>query len=99
MTIVSIDEIIFTNLGLLVLDPVSLVDDQVAPVELLEDGLLPDDHLVGGDADVPLPRQQHVTDQGRLGTDNGKDGTKSSKIAYEVTTPKQMKVLGDSLRI
>lgn len=34
---------------LLVLDAVSLVDDQVAPAELLERSLLDDRHLIGGD--------------------------------------------------
>ncbi len=38
-----------------------LVDDDVAPVELLEVVLLLDDHLVRGYACVPLERrQQHV---------------------------------------
>ena len=43
-----------------------LVDDQVPPVELLEDCLLNDEHLIGGDAHVPLAWQQHISDQGRL---------------------------------
>ncbi len=38
----------------LVLDAVGLVDDDVLPGELLEVGLLPEDHLVAGDADVEV---------------------------------------------
>ena len=41
-------------LGFFVLDPVSLVNDNVSPVELLEGGLLLEHHLIGGDHDVPL---------------------------------------------
>ena len=56
------------HLRLLVFDPVGLVDDQVPPVELLEHGLLPDEHLVGGHAGVPFSRQQHVPNEGVLKT-------------------------------
>lgn len=50
-----------------------LVDDQVPPVKLLEHGLLYDEHLVRGDTHIPLPWQQHISDQGILGG-GGKEG-------------------------
>lgn len=48
------------NLRFLVFDSVRLVDDQVAPVEALEDSLLAKHHLVGGDENLPVARQDHL---------------------------------------
>ena len=47
---------------LLVLDAVGLVNDQVAPVEFLEGGLLPEHHLIRGDYRIPLSRHYLFTD-------------------------------------
>mmetsp|Transcript_32858 Transcript_32858/g.77904 ORF Transcript_32858/g.77904 Transcript_32858/m.77904 type:complete len:460 (-) Transcript_32858:740-2119(-) len=44
--------------GVLVLDAVGLVDDDISPVELLEKVLLLDDHLKGSDTDIKLPRNK-----------------------------------------
>ena len=55
------------HLGLLVLDPMCLVDHHVPPVELLEGGLLLQHHLVGGDDHVPLPRHDLLADDAVLG--------------------------------
>lgn len=49
--------------GLFVLDSVGLIDDHVLPVELLEDALLSDEHLVGGDDDVPTAGHHRVADE------------------------------------
>ena len=46
--------------GVLVLDAVRLVDDDVAPVELLEVVLLLDDHLVAGHHHVELAHRHQV---------------------------------------
>ena len=46
----------FAEHGGLVLETVGLINDQVAPGELLERPSLGVAYLVGGDADVPLPR-------------------------------------------
>ena len=43
--------------------PVSLVNDHVFPVELLEDALLPEDHLVAGHAHIPAPGHHGVADE------------------------------------
>lgn len=59
------------ELGLLVLDAVGLVNHNVAPVELLEGGLLDNDHLVRGHAHVPLGVHHHVLDRLRLGKVEG----------------------------
>lgn len=48
---------------LLVLNPVSLVYDHVLPVKLLKDRLLPKDHLVGGDNNIPASGHHYVTDK------------------------------------
>ena len=48
---------------LLILDPVSLVNHHVLPVELLEDNLLPEDHLVRGDAHVRTAGHHDVSDE------------------------------------
>ena len=48
---------------LLVLDPVSLINDHVLPVELLEHALLPENHLLGGDADVPASGHHDLADE------------------------------------
>ena len=60
------------QLGLFILDPVGLVNDNVTPVELLQHRLLPDHHLIGSDAHVPVPGHQGVCDEYSLregGTD------------------------------
>lgn len=54
------------NLGFLILDTVSLINDQVSPVELFEDGPLDNNHLIGSHAHIPLAWQQRVTDKSRL---------------------------------
>lgn len=51
----------FREFRFLVLDTVGLVDDHVAPVELLEYGLLLHDDLVRCDAHVPFTRHDVVT--------------------------------------
>ena len=40
-----------------------LVDDHVLPVELLEDALLPQEHLVRGDDHVPSSGHHGVADE------------------------------------
>lgn len=54
------------NLWFLILDTVSLINDQVSPVELFEDGPLDNNHLIGGHAHIPLAWKQRVTDKSRL---------------------------------
>ena len=44
----------------------SLVDADVAPVELLDYGLLTDAHLVRCDAYIPFSRHHHVADESCL---------------------------------
>ena len=46
-----------------ILNPVGFVDDQIAPVELLEDGFFFEHHLVGRDKDVPMTRHDRVANQ------------------------------------
>lgn len=50
------------NLGLLILDSVGLINDHVPPVELLEGGLLSEDHLIGGHHNIPLTRKNLLLD-------------------------------------
>lgn len=54
------------NLRFLVLYAVSLINDQVSPVELFEDSPLDNDHLIGGNAHIPFTWQQCVTDKSSL---------------------------------
>lgn len=53
----------FGKLGLFIFDSVSLVDDHVTPVELLEHGLFPDDHFIRRDAHVPVSGHQNVANE------------------------------------
>ena len=54
-------------LSYLVLYPVSLVNDQVAPVKLLEDGLFFENHFVGRNEDVPMAGHDRVSNKFRTG--------------------------------
>lgn len=49
-------------LGLLILDAVSLINDHVPPIELLEGSFLPEHHLVGGHNYIPLTRENLLLD-------------------------------------
>ena len=55
-----------TYLRFFILDSVGFVDNQVAPVKLLEDRFFLDHHFIRGNANVPLTRHQHVTNQRHL---------------------------------
>ena len=55
-----------SNLGFLILDSVSFINDHVSPVELLEGGLLPEHHLIGGDHHIPLTRHYLLLDDACL---------------------------------
>jgi len=70
---------------------VCLIYHEVAPVELLEHRFLLDHHLVGRDTDVPLTRQNHVTDQRSLYTHNihvylnGNNNNNDNKLTFKGT--------------
>lgn len=63
------------NLWFLILDTVSLINNQISPVELFENGPLDDNHLIGSHAHIPLAWQQRVTDKSRLQPEVLLDGT------------------------
>lgn len=56
------------NLRLFILDSMSFIDDHVPPVELLKGGLLSEDHLVGGNDNIPLPGKNLFLNDACLGT-------------------------------
>lgn len=82
--------------GVFILDPVCLVNDDVAPVELLEVVLFLDDHLIGGDHDIKLARLQlhllvHLQDRSpttvtRLLVPSEGRGPHQASLAVTVTT-------------
>ena len=46
-----------------ILDPVGLLNHHVLPVDILEDALLPEDHLARGDVHVPTAGHHDVPDE------------------------------------
>lgn len=52
-----------SNLRFLIFDAVSLVDDNVAPVEFFEDSFFSDTHFIGCYAHIPLSRHENITNE------------------------------------
>lgn len=66
-----------------------LVDDQIAPVELLKYGLLANTHLIGGHANVPLARHEHISNESVTGVlvTNKADGSEGRAPLLKLIYP------------
>ena len=67
----------------------SFIDDQISPVELLEDRLLTNTHLIRRHTHVPLPRKYDVTHEGGalVLTTNEADSSEGGTPALEFVHP------------
>ena len=83
--------------ALLILDPMSLVNDHVLPIKFLKHALLSEDHLVGGDADIPAAGHHDVPDEGipRLLVTNEADSPEGGTPLLELVHPVSQGGLGN----